>query len=118
MVNYLVDHGIPADQIVADYAGFDTYGTCYRAKHIFGIDQAILVSQTYHLPRAVTTCRLLGVDATGVGDDTVKQSTHDLWVNYTLREIPANAKMMLDLVTGRKPVLGKYETSVDDALSK
>ena len=70
MRGYLIDAGVPAEDVVADYAGFDTYDSCARAKRIFGVSELIMVTQSYHLPRAVATCRALGVDATGVGDDT------------------------------------------------
>ena len=70
---YLIDAGVPAEKVIADYAGFDTYDSCVRAKRIFGVSKLIMVSQSYHLPRAVATCRTLGVDAAGVGDDTSRQ---------------------------------------------
>jgi SanA protein len=55
MKEYALQMGIPEDDIVLDYAGRRTYDTCYRAKVIFGLDQALLVTQPYHLPRAVFT---------------------------------------------------------------
>jgi vancomycin permeability regulator SanA len=118
MVQWLVDRGVPRDKIVADYAGEDTYATCVRAREIFGVTSAILVSQTYHLPRAVTTCRLVGVDAIGVGDDTMKAYNPDSWRRYSLREILADYNMVFEVLTGRTPILGPYETSVDDALNR
>jgi vancomycin permeability regulator SanA len=117
MRNYLVRQGVPPGKVVADYAGFDTYSTCVRAKRIFGVDQAILVSQSYHLPRAITTCRAVGVDAWGVGDDSARQYS-DPWWQGSLREVPGNAKLVVDLATNRQPVLGKPETSITDALNR
>lgn len=116
MRNYLIGHGVPPGKVVADYAGFDTYSTCVRAKRIFAVDQAILVSQSYHLPRAITTCRAVGVDAWGVGDDSARQYS-DPWWQGSLREVPGNAKLVVDLATNRQPVLGKPETSITDALN-
>lgn len=110
----LIDQGIPPQQVVADYAGLDTYATCVRATRIFGIDRAILVSQSYHLPRAVATCRSVGVDAWGVGDDTARAYT-DKWGPFAAREWPANAKLSWDLVSRRQPILGPVETSVTEA---
>ena len=115
---YLVAHGVPSERIVLDYAGRDTYGTCVRATRIFGVHEAILVSQTYHLSRAVTTCRLVGVDAVGVGDDTVKDAFPDRWWPYVAREIPAYEKMALDVLTQQQPILGEPETSVAQALEQ
>jgi len=57
MSDYLVARGVPAVKVVGDYAGFDTYDSCVRAKQIFGIDRAILTTQSYHLPRAIAVCR-------------------------------------------------------------
>jgi len=61
--------GVPNDAIVLDYAGRRTYDTCYRAKVIFKVDQAILVTQAFHMPRAIYLCNRLGVDSLGVDSD-------------------------------------------------
>jgi vancomycin permeability regulator SanA len=59
--------GVPAERITEDYAGFSTYDSCARAKRVFGVDEAVVITQGYHLPRAVYTCRQLGIDAVGLG---------------------------------------------------
>lgn len=61
--------GVPAENIVLDYAGRRTYDTCYRAKEIFGIKRAVLVTQEFHLPRAVYLCNALGVESVGIKAD-------------------------------------------------
>jgi vancomycin permeability regulator SanA len=66
MRQYAISLGIPEQDIVLDYAGSRTYDTCYRAKSIFGLESAILVTQKFHLPRALFLCNVLGVKATGV----------------------------------------------------
>lgn len=66
---YALSLGVPAKDIVLDYAGRRTYDSCYRARHIFGVSEAILVTQAYHLDRALFTARALGIDAVGVGAD-------------------------------------------------
>ncbi len=101
--------------MVADYAGFDTYDSCVRAKQIFGVDRLTLVTQGYHIPRAVTTCRLVGVDAQGVGDYSVR-TYGSTWRSGQVRELFANFKMMWDVATRRTPILGSKETSVTEAL--
>ena len=58
--------GVPADAITRDHAGFDTRSSCYRARDVFGVTAAVLVTQDYHLPRALYTCRDLGIDAVGL----------------------------------------------------
>ena len=117
MRDYLIEAGVPADKVIADYAGFDTYDSCARAKRIFGVSKLIMVTQTYHLPRAVATCRALGVDTAGVGDDTSRQYV-DAWRRGAIRDQVACVKTVVDLLTHREPVLGQRETSVDEALAR
>ena len=62
---YAVARGVPDEAIAVDYAGFRTYDGCYRARAVFGVDEALLVTQAYHLPRALYTCSGLGVRAIG-----------------------------------------------------
>jgi vancomycin permeability regulator SanA len=69
MKNFAVKQGVPPEDIALDYAGFRTYDSCYRAKAIFGVTSAILVTQKFHLPRAVYTARHLGINAVGVPAD-------------------------------------------------
>ena len=114
MRRYLVEAGVPAELVVADYAGFDTYDSCSRAQRIFGVDRLIVVTQGYHLPRAVATCRALGIDADGVGDESVRGG--EAWWRGAFRDQIACVKTVLDVVTRRDPVLGRRETSVDRAL--
>ncbi len=88
MRNYAMSLGIPNDAIVQDYGGLRTYDTCYRALHVYGVDQAILVTQAFHLPRALFLCNALGLDAQGVAADMREYRKRSrLWWN--LRELPA-----------------------------
>ncbi|MET0694060.1 MAG: ElyC/SanA/YdcF family protein [Propionibacteriaceae bacterium] len=116
MRSYLINAGVPSAKVVADYAGFDTYDSCVRAKRIFNVTDLTIVTQGYHLPRAVATCRRLGVNANGVGDDTSRQYA-DAWRRGAIRDQVACVKTVIDLVTGRTPILGAKETSVDRALA-
>ncbi len=104
MKDYLVSVGVPAARIVEDPGGLDTYDTCVRARDVFGVTSALLVSQRYHLPRAVATCRAVGVDAVGVGDVTVRRSSR-YWDGFARRELAANVKMVWDLLTHRSPAV-------------
>ena len=117
MRTYLINAGMPAEAVIADYAGFDTYDSCARALRIFGVEELILVTQSYHLPRAVATCRALGVDATGVGDQSARQYARS-WIRGAIRDQLACVKTVIDLITGRDPVLGQPETSVAEALAR
>ena len=116
MEAYLVARGVPASKIALDYAGFDTYDSCSRARRIFGVRQAIVVTQSFHIDRAVALCRTLGVDATGVGDESVKIYTGP-WRRDVIRERGAAVKAAFDVLSGRDPVfLGRHETTVDSAI--
>jgi vancomycin permeability regulator SanA len=116
MLRWLSDHGVPRTKIAMDHAGFDTYDSCVRAVKVFGVSRAIVVTQTYHLPRAVNLCRRVGLDTYGVGDATVAQFRRP-WLISSNREHGACVKAVFDVVSGRDPVfLGKRETSVDDAV--
>ncbi|MCJ7551260.1 MAG: YdcF family protein, partial [Anaerolineae bacterium] len=57
MLEYALSQGVPREDIVLDHAGRRTYDTCYRARDIFAVTDATLVTQRYHLPRALETCR-------------------------------------------------------------
>lgn len=102
MKRYLVAQGVPAARIVEDEHGLDTHATCVRAREVFGVSEALLVSQRYHLHRAVATCRAVGADAVGVGDVSVKR-TSGRWNGFARRELGANLKMVADLVTRPAP---------------
>jgi vancomycin permeability regulator SanA len=86
MRNYAMSLGIPNEVIVQDYGGLRTYDTCYRALHIYGVQQAILVTQNFHLPRALYLCNALGLDVEGVSADLREYRQRSLlWWN--LREM-------------------------------
>lgn len=109
MREYALGLGVPESAIVLDYAGRRTYDTCYRAFAIFGIQQAILVTQSFHLPRALYTCNALGLKAIGVPSDQRKYRLATL-IYWNLRELPATLTALLDVHLLRpKPVLGEPE---------
>lgn len=116
MRDYLIAAGIPAAHVVPDFAGRDTYDSCARATRVFGVDHLLLVSQSYHLPRALAICRALGVDAVGVGDDSVARY-ESVWRSGVLREYPANVKAVWDVTSQRDPILGPPEPGVREALA-
>ncbi|MFY1704260.1 SanA/YdcF family protein [Micromonospora sp. WMMA1923] len=116
MRRWLVEQGVPAEKVVLDYAGYDTYDSCARAKRIFGVQQATVVTQTFHLPRAVTVCRRLGIDAVGVGDESAR-TYERTWRISSSREYGAALKAAVDVLSGRDPSrLGPSESTLDDAL--
>jgi vancomycin permeability regulator SanA len=96
--------GVPDNDIVLDYAGRSTYETCYRARAIFGVHSAVLVTQEFHLDRALLICETLGVQAVGFVAD--KRQYRGLRWNE-LREIAATFNAFIDLhFTKPLPVLG------------
>lgn len=115
MRKYLIAKGVPAIKVVADYAGFDTYDSCVRAQKIFGVSALTVVTQEYHLYRAVAICQAIGLDVVGVGDTSVAHD--DTWRNGELREYLANLKMVWDLVTSRTPTMGPHEIGIETALA-
>ncbi|MEV8086100.1 SanA/YdcF family protein [Streptomyces nigra] len=113
---YLVRHGVPDARIVSDYAGFDTWDSCVRARRIFGVDEAVLISQDFHIRRAVALCQEAGVTSYGVG----VAARHDVtWYYGGVRELFAAGKAALDAVAEPDPrFLGRRETGVADALAQ
>lgn len=106
MRDYALDLGVPEQDIVLDYAGLRTYDTCYRARNIFGISQAILVTQKFHLPRAVYTCNALGIVASGVAAERTTYRPISL-LYWNLRETLATMQAFVDVhITRPAPVLG------------
>ena len=98
--------GVPERDIVMDYAGRSTYDTCYRARTIFGLSDAVLVTQRFHLDRALMTCNNMGVRAIGYVADRRPYGTSLWW--STLREIPATLNAFVEVfVTKPLPVLGE-----------
>ena len=109
MKEYALSLGAPEEALVLDYAGRRTYDTCYRAKEIFGLQEAILVTQRYHLPRAVFTCRGFGMQVSGVPADLRDYQSHSL-AYWTIREIPATLVAVWQVWVSRPlPVLGDPE---------
>ena len=109
MQAYAIEMGVPEEDIVLDYAGRRTYDTCYRALHIFGVKEAILVTQRYHLPRALFTCNGVGMQATGIAADTqyYRKLSRSIW--YT-RELGATLVSLWDVWFQHPlPVMGDPE---------
>jgi vancomycin permeability regulator SanA len=112
---YLTRHGVPDARIVSDYAGFDTWDSCVRAKKIFGVDEAVLISQDFHIRRAVALCREAGVASYGVGVPAKRDAT---WYYGGVREVFASGKAALDAVFEPDPrFLGPQEAGVERALA-
>jgi vancomycin permeability regulator SanA len=112
---YLEAAGVPPERVVEDPHGLDTYDSCVRAQRVYGLEELVIVSQSYHLPRAVGTARRLGLRAYGVGDETVR-SRREPWISGLIRDQLACVKAVYDLRSRRAPVLGSADPSVRNAL--
>ncbi len=109
MQAYALELGVPQADIVLDYAGRRTYDSCYRAKHIFKVQNAALVTQTFHLPRAMFLCQQLNLDSVGVNSDqrVYTQRSQTIWF---IRELPATLMAFVDIwVRHPIPVMGAPE---------
>ena len=117
MRDHLLAAGVPAEAIRLDRGGFDTYESCLRARDVFGVDRVTILTQTYHLPRAVGTARLLGLDALGVGDRTVQWYQDDAgrrrrsvaWRSGAIRDVVACTKTLVDLRLRHRPADRRVE---------
>jgi SanA protein len=105
MKKLAVQLGTPAEDIVLDYAGRRTYDSCYRAKEIFGVRKVVVVTQRFHLDRALFLCDALGIESVGVVADRRVYQTLRWW---ELREVLATAAAWWDVNVGHPtPVLGE-----------
>lgn len=113
----IIELGVKEEDAIADYGGINTYDSCYRAKNIFEVKSAYLVTQGYHGPRAVQTCRVLGIDAVSVGTSRYwDRYAGAVFPNYMVREVFSINKALFELYISRpkaavlgepKPILGE-----------
>lgn len=95
---YMEARGVPKQDIFLDHAGFDTYSSMYRARDVFDVKSVTIVSQPFHLSRAVLIARWLGLEAYGVAAGQGEEFLYN-----TIREMPATLKAFFDLAFYRTP---------------
>ena len=100
MKTYGIEHEIPSENIFMDHAGFSTYDSIYRAKEIFGVKKVIIVSQEYHLYRALYIAESLGIEAYGYSSDTRKYKGN---LKREIREILARDKDFVKSIIKPEP---------------
>lgn len=100
MKKYLLERGVPEEDIFMDFAGFDTYDSVFRANYIFDVDKAIVVSQRFHLPRAIYLARSMGLDFYGFIGDRRK---YEAETRNNFRELIANVKALGELLINKDP---------------
>jgi vancomycin permeability regulator SanA len=101
---WLEDRGVPDAAIVMDHAGFDTYSSMWRARTVFGVEHVVVVTQAFHLPRALFLAGRLGLDATGVVADR-RAYRGIAWSE--VRETASRPKAWIDATTARRPRFGR-----------
>ncbi len=102
MREYLLKNGVPAQDIFMDHAGFDTYSSMYRARDVFQAMDVIVVTQEFHLPRAVFLARSLGVNAVGIVADR-RAYTQTSRLKSAVREPLARVKSFVEVMLRAKP---------------
>ena len=117
MRSYAISRGVPSERIFMDHAGFCTYDSIYRAKEIFGAKKIIIVTQEYHLHRALYIARAMGLDAVGVSADLHSYGGQSF---REVREIVARNKDFFSSLFKPKPrFLGdKIDLSGDGNITK
>ena len=109
MRQFALSLGVPNEAITLDFAGSRTYDTCYRAKTVFGVKSALLVTQKFHLPRALFLCNALGLEALGVEANN-RQFWRGSMLVWNVREQLATVGAFLDVyVSNPTPVSGETE---------
>lgn len=103
MMDRLVELGVPQEDIFLDHAGFDTYDSMWRARRVFGVDRAVIVSQGFHLPRAQYIASSLGLHTQSFAADPVGGSVCD---RAGMREPLARVKAFLDVLFASAPQHG------------
>lgn len=100
MKHFAVDRGVPSSDVFMDHAGFSTYETVYRAKEVFGAKKVVIVTQRYHLYRALYIAKGLGLEAVGVNSDL---ETYRGQLKRDVREVLARCKDFLTSIVRPEP---------------
>ena len=101
MKDFAVEKGVPTEDVFMDHAGFSTWDSLYRVRDVFGAERIVIVSQGYHLYRALYAAEALGLDAVGVPADLRTYAGQSL---RDIRELLARAKDFVFTVTKPLPV--------------
>lgn len=112
MKNYLIEAGIPSEDIFMDHGGLSTYDTMYRAVNIFDVEKAVIVTQKYHMYRAIYDAKSLGIDAYGV---SAKEVRYNGQTKRDIRELLARIKDIGWCVTNQKSEIGGDKISLSES---
>lgn len=100
MANYAIDQGVSPDDIFCDHAGVSTYDSMYRLRYVFGVQRCVVVTQEYHLYRAVYDAQSFGIEARGVASDLSDYANID---SFEQREFFARIKDFVSVITNAEP---------------
>jgi vancomycin permeability regulator SanA len=100
MRRWLEARGVPPGDVFLDHAGFDTYSSMWRARDVFRVRRMIVVTQRFHLPRALFIARSLGLEASGAPAD---RRPYRGAVYHELREVLSRTRAVIDVTTRRVP---------------
>jgi SanA protein len=108
MRRFALELGVPEEALILDYGGLRTYDSCYRAKALFGVGAAVLVTQDFHLDRALMICEALGLESVGVAADYHRPYGYSPrsmgWSRW--REVAATSVAVWDILWRPAPRLG------------
>ena len=112
MKAYLVDLGVPSEDVFCDHCGFNTYDSMWRARNIFGVERIIVVTQTYHEYRSLFNAQGVGMDAHGVASDVHAYANQNY---YDFREVLARVKDFGQVITGAESTIGGEPISLNQS---
>jgi len=100
----LVRDGVAPEDVFEDHAGFDTWATMVRARRIFGVDEAVVITQGFHMPRALYLADAAGIDATGLTADLHHWGYQGR--KSTVREVLSRVKAVADVTLDTPAMAG------------
>lgn len=109
MKAYLVNNGIPSEDVFCDHCGFNTYDSMWRARNVFGVESIVVVTQTYHEYRALFNAQGVGMQACGVSSDLHQYENQGY---YDLREVFARMKDFWQVMEGATATTGGESISL------
>ena len=112
MKQYAVDQGVPSEDVFCDHAGVCTYDSMYRANYVFGVSRMVVVTQTYHLYRAIYDAEAFGIHTIGVSSDTHR---YDGMLQYRSRECYARVSDYIKVWTRAEPTYQSEPVSLDQS---
>lgn len=112
MALYVENQGVPKDDVFCDHAGLSTYDSMYRLRYVFGVERCVVVTQEYHLYRALYDAHSFGIEAFGVPGD---KSSYDHMDDYEKREVLARVKDFVAVLINNEPETKSEPVDLDQS---